>query len=160
MIADWVSGYMQARQHEERKQEAELRTAEVAAARAPRFFDELQIRIDRDIQTFHQHGGNKKLQFQRGPRRQDEERLVSRMFTVRQRERYPFVDLEVIRNDIMVDYTLSIRADTGHKEIKQGTFRIVADLQGRVHSVLNGEPYCDVAEISEFLLRPVFDCLR
>ncbi len=156
---EWVYDYVQSRKRGERKEVAELRTAELAQLRAPGFFESLLGKVARDVHAFDSYRGNGWVSFQLLDRFPDGEYVKRTGFFVAQREQYPFVTLIVRLRDIFIEYESTVIKEIEHKETTRGTFRIVADLQGRAHATLDGEPYCDVSEISEFLLRPVFDCV-
>ena len=158
---EWVNDYVQSRELSESKEKdvAELPTSELAQIRAPGFFELLANRVASDVRAFNSYRGNGRIVFQILSEAPDGGFAKWTGFFVAQRERFPFTGLTVTLRDIFIHYERTVIKDKDHKETVRGAFRIVAALQGHVHTILDGEPYCDVAEISEFLLRPVFDCV-
>ncbi|MGO8788764.1 MAG: hypothetical protein ACLQVL_15465 [Terriglobia bacterium] len=158
---EWVTDYVQSRASSEHKEHegVELRSSELAQIRAPGFFQLLINRVASDVRAFNSYKGNGRIVFQILSESPDGGFAKWTGFFVAQRERYPFIGLTVKLRDIFIDYERTIVADKNQKETVRGVFRIFAAPQGHVHTVLDGEPYCDVAEISEVLLRPVFDCV-
>lgn len=158
MAADeWVSEYLQSRERSERDETTELDSAELALIRAPGFFELIIRKVASDVRAFNSYMGNGRINFQLLDRALEEEYAKWTGFFVAQRQRYPFTSLVVKLRDNFLDYETCVIKDQNHKDTVRGSFRIAADIRGRIYAVRDCEPYSDVSEISEFLLRPVFD---
>lgn len=153
---EWVSDYVQAR---ERNEVSDLGASELAQLHAPKFFDSLISKVASDVRAFNSYRGNGQIIFQILSRVPDGEFVKWTGFFVAQRERHPYIGLTVTLRDAVIDYEYMVSKEKNHREMARGTFTIFADLQGRVRTIRDGRPYCDVSEMSEFLLRPVFDCV-
>ncbi len=82
-------------------------------------------------------------------------------FVVRRLERYPTINLEVSVQNGHICYSSKFMFDhRSEEDSKEGQLRIVSDLQGRLHVTRNGEAFRDHAELSKFLLMPVFEYLK
>jgi hypothetical protein len=149
-MADWVSDYMASRQQAQAQNADDARTARIALAGASQFFRVLAGRVRRDVEQFHTMGGDKRLVYSFVP---------SHKFIVR-RPDYPAVCLTATLNDIFIQYELVRISEFGSTEEPiEGQFRIDADLKGRLQAVQGGVKFTDPAEISQILLKIVFDQL-
>lgn len=149
MSENWVSNYMQ---DDDRERESELRKAQLVAAGAQGLFKQIWNQVETDVARFHDAGGDPQLTGQFMP---------SCTFVVRRIEGYPTIDLEVSMQNGYIGYCRKFQFDhVSSEEIEESQLRIVSDLQGRLQVKRNGKPFKDHAELSKFLLMPVFEYLR
>ena len=143
---DWVEKYRANRKAENQVSEAELIKAKYAIAGAPRLFKSIADRVKRDVEAY----GDRALSYSFVP---------SSKFIVR-RAIYPTVELDVVINTVSLEYSYSSKTDQASEEISSdGIILIKADLAGNVQAFQNGLPFKDEIEVSESLLKLVFDNL-
>jgi hypothetical protein len=144
---DWVEKYRAERKAEGQESEAELIKAKHAQAGAPRLFKTIADRVKRDVEAY----GDNSLHYGFVP---------SSKFIVR-RPSYPAVELEVTLSGVAVEYEYRFMMDgASERTTSNGVILIKADLAGNVQAFQNGLPFKDEIEVSEFLLKLVFDYLQ
>lgn len=151
MTEDWVTDYMSQRKSEQTETEIELKKAKRSEEGAPRLFRALSNRIQSDIKQYHVNGGNQDLFYFFTP---------SNKFAVR-KSNYPSVTLEVELKEVAIEYSYRYKIDgTVDPKITEGHFLVKADLSGNVQVVQGGVAFVDVSDVSEALLKPVFDFVK
>ena len=152
MADDWVDKYLKSWSQDAQRREISLRRARLVDQGASRFFDDLSRRVKKDIETFQSFAKDPDLLVVRQPGR----------FSVT-RNNYPMPKLEVLLNGPTIEYVFSCRVDRSQAEFqedKRGQISLDSDLSGNVQARVNGRLLADDSELSEFLLTPLFNCLK
>jgi len=147
-MSQWVADYMASRSRERIERDYDGRCAQLAQAGAPRFFRILADQVKCDVADFHELGGDRRLTYSFVP---------SNTFVVR-RPQYPAVRLTVKLNHVFIEYEFVYRNAFGSAETpSEGHFRIESDLHGRLQAMQDEVPFVEPSEISQNLLKLVFD---
>ncbi|MGD0127890.1 MAG: hypothetical protein ABSF46_21210 [Terriglobia bacterium] len=149
--SDWVNDYMKSWGNDDRRRDAELRQAEFVKAGRLALFRLLWDQVEADVTKFHNAGGDSRLRAQFIP---------SSGLWVTRRE-FPMVELKVTLEEVYIAYVRRWKFDDASDyEEEKGQFTVTSDLQGRLQVRKNGKPFNDHAELSKFLLIPVFEYLK
>lgn len=152
MADDWVDKYLASQSEKSQDHEVSLRRSLLVDSGASPFFDGLYRRVLKDFGTYQSVAKDLHLAILRQENR----------FSIA-RNAYPMPKLEVWSNSPTIYYTFSCRVDRSQEDFPEGDTRqiaLVSDLSGNIQARGNGKLFKDFPEISEFLLTPVFDCIR
>jgi hypothetical protein len=150
MADDWVSNYKNSRGHQKAKEATNEKLLDMASDRAVSTFRELSERIKGDVGSYTGDGFAQGLTYVFVPAKQ---------FIVRKPE-FPSVTLDVMLEGVTIECRYGFKPDdTSEKKSKIARFRLCVDLLGNIYVKRNGDVYTDASEISEAILRPVFDFL-
>jgi hypothetical protein len=155
MSDDWARKYIDThRQRQQEKRDAQER-GRLARAGAPDMFQRIKDRIRQNLTTFHEAGVLQSLQFNEASTTKF---FVSDM-TPRATDGRPTLVVEL--DMILVKYHHLFPPKEGKKEphVSTGALRICSDLEGTTQVYKNGDAFADESAVSEFLLRPLLDCV-
>jgi hypothetical protein len=127
--------------------------SDLALAGAPGLFRALSARVQSDVATYESDVAYGLIY----------EAVPSSAFVVRSLSmKLPYVRLDVSLAGSTIECRMKSkrsRASRGHDEPEPRRYRIASDAFGDVRVMKNGEPFEDESDLSEQILRPLFDLL-
>lgn len=147
---DWVESYLS--DDGDRSRRA-MRISDLSIQGAPVVFRMLATRIESDVRKL-ESATRCGVRYEFSP---------STKFVVRSPSgRLPFarIDVELVGLDIVCTRTRKTDSTCSEEELPLLRFRICSDLMGNVQIMKNGTPFENESELSQELLRPLFDYLR
>ena len=148
MAKDWVVKYLADHDRHAQVQDVQAQRLELAKAGADCFFRSFYNQVRMDVEAFNRARREAELN----------EQLISSCSFIVRRSYFPSAQLQVTREEIYINYVYKFTPDhASESRIEEGQLILFADSQGRINAKHNGEPFADYGEISEFLIRPIFD---
>lgn len=152
MSDDWARKYIDIhKQKQQEKQDAQER-GRLARAGAPDAFQRMKNRVQQDLQTFHNAGALRSLEFTDISTERFAVNDMSSSYTSNRPTLVVELDMILVKYDYLFP-------KQGKKESYRstGALRICSDLEGVTQAYKNSETFADESEVSEFLLRPLLD---
>jgi hypothetical protein len=148
MSRNWVGDYMKERRQVRSEKSDRIDRARMAQAGAGGLFKMLAEQVEKDIKKYHDLGGDAQLRYEKPWD------IKFRVF----KSIYPAVDLVISLESARILCRYLFRESDADRRTEASTYvRIVSNESGSVQFYKNGEAYSDEAELSEVILKPVFD---